>query len=332
MKKRYSIINYNQNNHKGYDSDDIADILEQLNTGQTTWITIHHYKSANKDDIDQLLAHFNVTSISAEQILAHHSIEFMGEYNDCLYSEFNIPFYDIATQEIVQVEGSMLLGKHFLLLFAVNEAENFDRIKEKLLINGSSARRRGIDYLLYLLIRALITIIDDALYRTLVEQFEILEDEVIASNGEPIILDKILAIREQVKPFYEAVRHLAVFVSTIHEEDSQFISKQVGNLFSTNLKQDVDTLWEGYERLRHWVTELMDIHRANIGERTNRVMHILTIVSTIFLPITFLASLYGMNFQNMSFLKDPSGYDKTLGLMVFIVVIMVIYMKLKKWV
>ncbi len=97
------------------------------------------------------------------------------------------------------------------------------------------------------------------------------------------------------------------------------------------MQKDLDSLWQGYFRLRNWASELLDIHRANVNEKTNRVIHILTIISTVFLPITFIASLYGMNFANIPELQQPYGYFAVLMLMIMIAIVMVVYMKRKKW-
>ncbi len=331
MEKRFSLISYTQDNIDTHTSDDLAELLPHVKKGQTTWLTISAYTLADKEAIEQLLAFFAVTSISADQILSANLTEFIGEYHDCLYTEYSVPFQDETTQETVYATGSVILGKEFLLLFVARRIGLFNHIRHKLLAGNMQIQQRGPDYLLYQLIRAMISKIEDALFRSLVDRFEELEDEVIASSGEAEIMDKILAVREQVKPFYDSVRRLAFFVETIQEEDSEFIGERTSQYFATRLERDVAAMWRGYFRLRTWSTELLDIHRANVGEKTNHVMHILTIVSTIFLPITFLSSLYGMNFENMPELKNPNAYPITLLVMVLIVVGMIGYMKKKKW-
>ena len=332
MEKRFSIISYAQDNINTYATDNMVELLPHVKERQTTWITISAFTFADKEAIEQLLAYFAVTSISADQILSANLTEFIGEYHDCLYTEYSVPFQDETTQETIYATGSVILGKGFLLLFVARRIGLFNHIRQKLLAGNKQIQQYGPDYLLYQLIRAMITKIEDVLFRSLVEHFEELEDEVIASSGEAEIMDEILAMREQVKPFYDSVRRLAFFVETIQEEDSLFIGERTSQYFATRLERDVAAMWQGYFRLRTWGAELLDIHRANVGEKTNHVIHILTIVSTIFLPITFLSSLYGMNFVNMPELKNPYAYPITLLVMVLIVVGMIVYMKKKKWV
>ncbi len=332
MEKRFSLISYARDDMVTHESDNLVELLSFVKKGQTTWLTISAYTLADKEAVTQLLSFFAITSISAEQILAANLTEFIGEYHDCLYTEYSVPFQDEAAQETVRATGSVILGKDFLLLFVARRIGLFKHTRQKLLAGNKQIQQQGADYLLYQLIRAMVSKIEDALFRSLVERFEELEDDVIASSGEAEILDEILAVREQVKPFYDSVRRLAFFVETIQEEDSHFIGEHASQYFATRLEQDVAEMWRGYFRLRTWIAELLDIHRANMGEKTNHVIHILTIVSTIFLPITFLSSLYGMNFVDMPELDYPYGYPITLLVMILIVVGMIVYMKKKKWI
>lgn len=332
MNKRFSIINYTAEHITAHESDDVAEILTAVQDNQTTWITFDRYTPNDRNAVEQLLSHFSITSVTTDQIFNKSLEESLGEFPDCLYAKFGLPLFDLTTMTTNRIWGNVILGKKYLLLFTENNPTVFDHSRNRILSQDSRVRHHGSDYLLYLLIRSLIIKLEDSMFGSLVERFEKLEDEVIASEGEPEILDKILALREQVKPFYESLRRLGLFVDTIDENDKRFISKRASKLFATKIERNIESLWQGYTRLHDWSIELIDIHRANIGERTNRIMHILTIVSTIFLPITFLASLYGMNFQRMNFLNDPLGYDKTLGMMVLIVIGMVIYMKWKKWI
>jgi magnesium transporter len=179
--------------------------------------------------------------------------------------------------------------------------------------------------------RTAITKAKKLLFVDLTQRFEDLEDRVTANPGEDFVLDEIMDLRAQIRPLYDTVLRFGSVISFILEEESRFITEHTRSYFERNLESDRRELWNGYREVRSWTTQLMDIHRSNMDEKTNTILKILAVISFIFLPITFLASLYGMNFTNMPELNWPYAYYLTLGFMAAIAIGLLIYMKKKRW-
>ena len=189
----------------------------------------------------------------------------------------------------------------------------------------------GIDYLLYLLFRAAVHSLDELIDIKMTKRFEKIEDEVFTHPGKKTVFEEILIGRELTKQLYDPLKRIDAFVVDVREGEYLFISKEIRQLFTQNLATDLKTLQAGYLRLRKWTEDLLNIHRANIGERTNRIVYILTILSAIFLPITFITSVYGMKFDNMPGVHHPFGFYGSLLVMLTIVAGMILLMKRKDW-
>jgi magnesium transporter len=121
-------------------------------------------------------------------------------------------------------------------------------------------------------------------------------------------------------------------VNTLREEESCFIDKETKKNFTKILNRETEDLLASYQNFRTWITELIEIHRANVNESTNRVMKTLTVLSTIFLPLTFIVGIYGMNFDYMPELDWPWAYPAVLIFMTLLAVGAIVYMRLRKWI
>ncbi|NMF67566.1 magnesium transporter CorA family protein, partial [Brasilonema octagenarum] len=120
-------------------------------------------------------------------------------------------------------------------------------------------------------------------------------------------------------------------LTMMNDEDFQWISEPVKTLFHQELVHHVDNLWQEYQALRTWMSELMEIQRDNIASKTSERINRLTILSSIFLPITFIAGVYGMNFKYMPELEQPWAYPIVVSVMVLIVIGSIVYAKQQRW-
>ena len=120
-------------------------------------------------------------------------------------------------------------------------------------------------------------------------------------------------------------------MTMMNYDDFQWISEPVKAIFNQDLVHHVDSLWQEYQTLRAWMSELMEIQRDNIASKTSERINRLTILSTVFLPITFIAGLYGMNFKYMPELEQPWAYPTVLCVMALIVIGSIAYAKKQRW-
>jgi magnesium transporter len=329
--KKFVLVSYDQTAIEQLSANDLDQILAAVVDSRISWLTVNGLTEADKLLLNKLLSFFRVSLSFTEKILNETIDDFSGERKDCLYMDYEI-FDGYSTDSgFKPVTGTVILGKNFLLTFDKNNVGYFDNERLKIVNEETRTQEFPVDYLFYLLVRTMITQTKTLLFVNLTQRFEDLEDRVIANPGEDFILDEIMNLRTQIRPLYDVVLRFGNLISFILEEESRFITDHARTYFERNLESDRRELWEGYRGIRNWTTQLMDIHRSNMDEKTNDILKILAIISFIFLPITFLASLYGMNFTNMPEVGWDYGYYAILGVMALISGGLLIYMRKKGW-
>jgi magnesium transporter len=227
-----------------------------------------------------------------------------------------------------------VLGRNFVLSFQESNEPIFDPIIKRLEIEGTRLRKLGPDYLAYTLIDCIV----DHYYSTtdaLDESIDVIENELI-NNQQKHHLQQIHSLRSDLGIFRKSIWSLRDGLNSLIRDDSSFVSDEV-KIFTRDvydhLVQVIDTL----ENSREMAYSLYDMYMSNISNRMNEVMKVLTIIATIFIPLTFIAGIYGMNFNpasspwNMPELNWYWGYPVSIGLMVVVTLLMLIYFKRKRW-
>ncbi len=333
MDKKFTLINYDPELIESYSSDSLDDVLTQVRDDRISWVIVRGYGTSDEGDIQRLLSAFSADPALSEKILNQVPLEFSDRLPDVLYFEYSTPtpLFDPERNEYLQACGCVVLGEHFLLLFDESVLGVFDDIQHKILSGRTRAQSFGSDYLFYLLFRAVISHTEQLVFGELVKRFNQLEDEILASPGTRGVLDELMATRELIKPLYEPLRRKKAFLVSIREQEVRFITEDTEHLFTHNLAADVEALWQGFLRLRDWWDVLLNIHRATVGERTSRIIYVLTILSAIFLPITFISSLYATRFEHMPGIDQPAGLYVMVLTIIGVVAGMLWYMKKKGW-
>jgi magnesium transporter len=231
---------------------------------------------------------------------------------------------DILVEQI-----SFVLGRNYVLSFQENGADVFHSVRDRLRGGKGRLRQNGSDYLLYALIDAVVDQYFDVL-EMLGERIESLQERVIADPKPDTLKDihalkrQLLFVRRAVWPLREAINNLSRSEWPFLHEPTRVFFRDVYD----HVVQIVDTI----ETLREMVSASLDIYLSSVSYRLNAVMRVLTVITTIFMPLTFIAGIYGMNFEYMPELKWPWGYPIALGLMGLVAAIMLIGFRRKKWV
>ena len=291
-----------------------------------SWVIVRGFQPSDQREIENLLSFFSADTDFAQNILNQTPLEFSDLVPNSLFFKYSIPssVFDKSLDVYAEDRGSIIMGPGYLLLFAETGSGFFDEVQEALVNEKTRAQNYGVDYLLYLLLFAALYQMDQLISVELHDRFEELEDEIFDNPGKKDSLQKLLADRELVKALYKPLARIELFLASIREADDGIITPQTSHLFTENLANDLETIEKGHERLTNWISEMRQIHELYVNERTN---YMLQILSTIFLPLSFLTGLFGMNFVNMPGLQHPYGYYAALGLMLAIVVGMTIYFK-----
>ncbi|WP_335337714.1 CorA family divalent cation transporter [Nostoc piscinale] len=138
-------------------------------------------------------------------------------------------------------------------------------------------------------------------------------------------------MRQSTRSGRRNFQNLKSLLAMMNYDDIQWISQPVKELFHQELTYQIDNLWQEYQALRAWMSELMEIQRDNIASKTSERINRLTILSTTFLPITFITGFYGMNFKYMPELEQPWAYPLVISIIVLIVICSIIFAKRQRW-
>lgn len=325
----YAIVVYDNDDIFATECADMDSVLGYVDPGKVNWITIRNVH--DEAELTKLLEFFDINPILLPEILDEGPMEFDAEYENCLYLEYIVPYFNELTGNLIPSGGSFILGTNFLIAYAHESHRLFARTRRLMLNRQTKAMQHGPDYLLYLLLRAFVVEHYHRSFKHLNIRLEELEDLVLESRGTESAYNAILAQREEIKPWNDPLLEMEDFLEYVKDAESKFIAEDVERLFSRALYREIVGLLEHYTRLRVWLNEIMDLHLANVERNTARVNQLLTVIATIFLPITFIASVYGMNFEYMPELSWRWGYPVVLLVMATVAVGLALYMKRRKW-
>jgi magnesium transporter len=236
--------------------------------------------------------------------------------------------YRIKEDQIDYEHISFVLGKNFLLSFQEKEGDLFSGVRSRIKNDNGIIRKRGTDYLLYRLVDSIV----DGYYSILEnigEKVENLEDN-ITSNPTVQDFQQIQKLRKEFIYLRRVVYPLREAINKIIKNENGFIEERNEKYFS-DVYDHIIHLIDSLDTYKDLTSTLMDLYMNTINYKMNEVMKLLTIITTIFIPLTFIAGVYGMNFHNMPELSTRYGYFWVLGAMGFIFILMIFYFRYKKW-
>ena len=236
---------------------------------------------------------------------------------------FNDKNLDVIPEQI-----AFFFGMEFIISFQEDEEDLFVEVRERLHQKLGKIRQKGVDYLAY----ALIDRIVDNYFLTLdktEEAIELLETKIL-NNFKTSTRSEIYQLKGQISEIRRIVTPLRDVIGRFVHEDSIFVNPTT-TIFIRDLYDHVVRVIENIENQRDMLNNLNDLFNSEQSNRANHVMKVLTIVSSIFIPLTFIVGVYGMNFDNLPELHHPKGYFWVWIVMITIAILQLIYFKNKKW-
>jgi magnesium transporter len=230
--------------------------------------------------------------------------------------------------DVLVEQVSFVLGRNYVLSFQEDGTDVFRPVRDRLRAGKGRLRHNGSDYLLYALVDA---VVDQyfAVLESLGEKIEALQDRVTA-DPKPDTLRDLHALKRQVLFVRRAVWPLREATNNLSRSDCPYLHEPTKVFFRDvydHVVQIVDTI----ESLREMLSASLDIYLSSVSYRLNAVMRVLTVITTIFMPLSFIASIYGMNFEHMPELKWEWGYPLVLGLMGLVAAGMLLGFRRRKW-
>lgn len=318
------LISYNPEHYSRRSDLTVDNLLKELKPDHVNWINVDCL--LDQSLLETLQAHFNLHSLLVDDILNDQRPK-AEEYDDYLFFTLKM-LYRIEGHSIDYEQCSFVLGSNYLISFQEKEGDMFDPFRERIRLDQGKVRKKKADYLLY----RLVDIIVDNYYTVLDnigEKIEEIEDEIQHSPSQKTF-QKIQVIKRELIFLRKAVYPLRDAVSKVMKNEFGFIEEENIRFFS-DVYDHVVHLIDSLETYKDLISSLIDIHINTMNTRMNEVMKVLTVISTIFIPLTFIVGVYGMNFDYMPELRWRWGYFAVWGVMFVIVIGMIRYFKYKKW-
>jgi magnesium transporter len=325
-KVKVTAIRYNE---EFYEEREIEEFREcpVRDDSTVTWLNIDGIHQLEL--VEKVGGCFGLHPLTLEDIVNTGQFPKLEDYEDYLFIVLKMIYYDEKEDEIEVEQVSLCLGSNVVVSFQEETGRDvFDPLRERLRRGKGRTRKMGADYLAYSLIDA---VVDSyfAILEKLGESIEALEEEVVTNPGEETIRElhrfkrEMIFLRKSVWPLREVIGRM-------QRGESRFINESI-HIFLRDVYDHTIRIVETIETYRDILSGMLDIYLSSVSNRTNSVMKVLTIIATIFMPLTFLAGLYGMNFKYMPELDLHWGYPALLVVMAAIVISMLVYFRIKKW-
>jgi magnesium transporter len=323
---KITIIDYDETHFQEREVRSIEECLVFKDQPTVTWINIDGLHQI--EVLEKLGECYGFHPLVLEDILNTDQRPKIDDHGQYLYIVLKM-LHDKGKGGQVEAEQiSLILGPHFVFSFQEKEGDVFDAIRERIRNGKGRIRKMGADYLAYALLDAVVDYYFVILEK-LGERIEILETELVA-NPETKTLKEIQSLKREMIYLRKAVWPLREVVAALERRESPLFQKTTV-IYLKDVYDHIIQVIDSIETYRDMLSGMLDIYLSSISNRLNSVMKVLTIIATVFMPLTFLAGVYGMNFKHMPELEWRWGYPLVWAVMIGIGVSMIVYFKKKKW-
>jgi magnesium transporter len=323
---RITYIDYDENNIVEKQVSKIEECFPFKSTPTVTWINIDGLHEI--ETIEKLGKEFDLHPLMLEDILHTEQRPKIEDYEKYIYIVLRMLSYNSETQAVESEQLSIVLGPNYVISFQERAGDIFDPIRDRIRNAKGRVRKMGPDYLCYSLVDA---IVDN--YFTILEKvgekIESMEEELVSEPTENI-LQQIHALKREMISLRRSVWPLRELISGLQRSESALIQESTG-IYLRDVYDHTIQVIDTVESFRDMVSGMLDIYLSSISNKMNAIMKVLTIIATIFIPLTYIVGVYGMNFENMPELKQWWAYPLVWVVMITVAAIMLVYFRKKKW-
>ena len=324
---RIRIISYNETELLEKDQVPISACEPFLKNPDVSWISVMGIHDAGH--IDAIGKCFRLHPLVMEDIMHSEQRPKFEDFDDYIFIVLKMVFLDEDKTGLKVEQVSLVLGERYVISFQESKRDVFEPLRERIRTGKGRIRRMGADYLAYAVMDS---IVDN--YFILLEQMgEVVEplEEAAAAEPRTETLQTIQSIKRQLLSFRRCVWPLREAITGLQRGGEHLISEELF-AFLRDLHDHTVQVMDTLETFHMTMSGAMDLYMSSLSNRMNQVAQVLTIVATIFIPLTFIAGVYGMNFKYMPELDLRWAYPACLLLMLLIAALMVLYFKRKKWI
>jgi len=320
------VFDYDKLKFEEKELNNIEEAFSYVDSSPVTWINVNGLNHI--DAIEKIGNNYKLHPLILEDIANTQQRPKVDEYDDYLFVVLKMLYFNkegnLAIEHI-----SFVLGNSYVISFQESNGDVFDGIRNRIRTGKGRIRSMGSDYLLYALMDS---VVDN--YFNLIEvmgdKVEQLEDDLFEEKNNDNITHDIQNLKREILKIRRAVFPLREVVNRIEKSEHKLIEEKTQN-YLRDLYDHIIQVSENIEISREMIWGLMDMYMTTISNKMNEVMKVLTIIASIFIPLTFLAGIYGMNFENIPELKFKYGYHTLWAVMVALFFGLLYYFKRKKW-
>mgnify|MGYP003295772935 CR=1 FL=1 len=325
------VIDYNKETFERFNSSNIEDAFKFENRDKITWINIDGL--SNTAEIKKLGKYYELHPLILEDIVNTNQRPKIEEYQDYIFVVVKMLYFPHDTTKknngsLVSEHLSFVVGKDYVLSFQEADGDVFEGIRERIENAKGRIRNNGADYLLFSLLDAIIDQYFEVVDH-MGDKIELLEEALFEQPSDDITFE-IQELKRTILRIRRAVFPLREVLSRLEKLDNNLIEEKTRNYFR-DLYDHVTQVSENIEIYREMTWGLMDMYMTTLSHKMNEVMKVLTIIATIFIPLTFIAGIYGMNFEYMPELEWKYSYFVLWGIMFLVFLMMLYYFRKKKW-
>jgi len=318
----------------GYGPDDLQEAAIEdpaqwqpgAGEGRITWLNVDGV--ADTAVVESLGASFGLHPLVMEDILNTDQRPKVEDYQGYLYIVLRMLQFDQDRQQIHSEQLSLVLGADFVLSFQERPGDVFDGVRERLRA-GRRIRFMRSDYLAYALLDAVVDHYFEML-ELLGEQVEELEDQLISAPG-PDTLARIHHYKREMLLLRKSIWPLREVLSRLTRDESPLISDET-RLYLRDVHDHAIHVMDSIDTIRELLVSMLDLYLSSVSKRMNEIMKVLTIFATLFMPLTFIVGVYGMNFDVMPELHWRWGYPTVMGVMLLIVIALLAFFRRRRWI
>jgi magnesium transporter len=325
-KAKITIIDYDEHHFEEKEAKNVEECFPFKDKTTVTWINIDGVHQL--EIIEKIGEHFNIHPLVLEDIANTGQRPKMEDFADYIFVTLKMLLYSEGEKETKAEQVSLILGSTFVISFQESEGDVFDPIRERIRADKGRIRKMGADYLAYALMDA---VVDN--YFTILEKLgEGIEDmeEELVNNPTPETLQAMHHLKREMIFLRKSVWPLREVINRLEKWESSLLNKST-SIYLRDLYDHTIQVIDSIETFRDVLSGMLDIYLSSVSNRMNEVMKVLTIIATIFIPLTLIAGIYGMNFRFMPELEMAVGYPLVLLIMLCVGILMILYFRKKRW-
>lgn len=324
---KVDVIDYNATILKEFGLNAVEEIFPHRESKNATWINFVGIHDA--EGVAKACDYFGVHPLTVEDILQQEQRPKLEDNPDHLFVTLSMLHFDEDTMQVDVEQVSFVLGKSWLLTFQERDGDTFEPVRKRLRKQKGRIVKHQADYLLYALIDAVVDYYFVVLEK-IGDDLEEMEAEILLNPSQKM-LDQLYFLKKELISVRRAIWPLREVIMKLERDDSLKLVKKETRLFFRDVYDHIVQVIDTVESYRDMANSLVDLYQSMLGNRTNDVMKVLTVISTIFIPLTFMTGVYGMNFQHMPELAQPWAYPVLWAAMLGMSGGLIIYFRRKRW-